>query len=85
MLLKAAIAAINDKEYFENMKALIAESKNILTEGLKALGAKVYPSESNFLCVDFGAKAEFTYKRLLNSGIKVKYYTNDPDLKIVSG
>lgn len=78
---KAAIAAINDRDYFENMKAQIKESKAILTEGLKELGAFVYPSETNFLCVDFGEKAEFIYKRLLNSGIKVKYYTNDPELK----
>ena len=34
----------------------------------------------NFLCVDFGEKAEFIYKKLLNSGIKVKYFKNDPDL-----
>jgi len=78
---RAAIAAINDREYFNWMKDQINQSKQILTEGLTALGAKVYPSESNFLCVDFGEKAEFIYKRLLNSGIKVKYITNDPDLK----
>jgi HAD superfamily hydrolase (TIGR01548 family) len=78
---KAAIAALNDKDYFSWMKDQISQSKTILLDGLKALGAIVYPSESNFLCVDFGDKAEFIYKRLLNSGIKVKYFTNDPDLK----
>jgi len=78
---KAAIAALNDKEYFNWMKDQINQSKKILSGGLKVLGATVYPSESNFLCVDFGDKAEFIYKRLLNSGIKVKYFINDPDLK----
>lgn len=77
----AAVAALKDKEFFADMKAKIQESKKILSEGLTALGAVVYPSEGNFLCVDFGKKAEFIYKKLLNSGIKVKYYTNDPDLK----
>ncbi|MDD3013166.1 MAG: histidinol-phosphate transaminase [Candidatus Gastranaerophilales bacterium] len=78
---KAAIAALNDKDYFNWMKEQINQSKKILSDGLKAQGATVYPSETNFLCVDFGDKAEFIYKRLLNSGIKVKYFSNDPDLK----
>ncbi|MDD3014853.1 MAG: histidinol-phosphate transaminase, partial [Candidatus Gastranaerophilales bacterium] len=78
---KAAIAAINDKDYFNWVKDQINQSKKILTDGLKAFGAIVYPSESNFLCVDFEDKAEIIYKRLLNSGIKVKYFKNDPELK----
>jgi len=78
---KAAIAALNDKDYFNWMRDQINQSKTILSDGLKALGAIVYPSESNFLCVDFGDKSEFIYTRLLNSGIKVKYFTDDPHLK----
>jgi histidinol-phosphate aminotransferase len=77
----AAVAALKDKDFFASMKSKIQESKIILQEGLTALGGVVYPSEANFLCVDFGKKAEFIYKKLLNSGIKVKYYTNDAELK----
>ena len=78
---KAGIAALEDKEYFEYVKSQIIESKRILSEGLKSIAKQVYRSEGNFLCVDFGEKAEFIYKKLLNAGIKVKYYKNDPDLE----
>jgi len=78
---KAGVAAIEDKDYFDSVKAQINESKNILTEGLKDIAKKIYPSDGNFLCIDFGEKAEFIYKKLLRAGIKVKYYQNDPDLK----
>ena len=77
---KAAVAAIDDKEYFEYVKNQILESRKLLSDGLKDMAKKVYSGEGNFLCVDFGEKAEFIYKKLLNAGIKVKYYKNDPDL-----
>ena len=77
---KAAIAALDDKEHIELVKQQVLESKNILIDGLKGLSKAVYPSEGNFLLVDFGDKADFIYKRLLNSGIKVKYFQNNPEI-----
>ena len=77
---KAGIAAIDDYRHFEMVKTQVAESKKILTEGLKGIVKRIYPSEANFLCVDFGERAEFIYKKLLRAGIKVKYYNDDPDL-----
>ncbi len=74
----AAIAALDDTEYFEVIKNKVQESKQYLTKGLSSIANAVYPSDANFLLVDFGAKAEFIYKRLLNSGIKVKAFLNNP-------
>lgn len=71
---KAGVAAIADVEYFEGVKSQVRESKQILIDGLKGLAKKVYPSDANFLCIDWGSRAEFIYKKLLKAGIKAKFY-----------
>ncbi|EKE02749.1 MAG: histidinol-phosphate transaminase [uncultured bacterium] len=78
---KAGIAALEDIEHIVSVKKQIQESKYLLSNGLKDIAKAVYPSEGNFLLADFGEKADFIYKRLLNSGIKVKYFKNNPDIK----
>lgn len=74
LTVKAGIAALDDVEYFKNIKIEIEKSKKILSEGLEKLGAKVYPTKTNFILVDFGAKADFIYKILLDNKIKVKHF-----------
>lgn len=81
LTVKAGIAALDDIEYFENVKVEMEKSKKLLAEGLEKLGAKIYPSKSNFLCVDFGEKADFIYKKLIDNKIKVKYYNQTPMLE----
>jgi histidinol-phosphate aminotransferase len=81
LTVKAGIAALNDIEYFENVKIEMEKSKKILSEGIEKLGATVHPSKTNFLCVNFGQKADFIYKKLLDSKIKVKYYNQKPMLE----
>lgn len=81
LTVKAGIAAIDDIEYFENVKIEMEKSKKLLAEGLDKLGAIIYPSKTNFLCVDFGSKADFVYKKLLDNKIKVKYYNQTPMLE----
>lgn len=71
---KAGLAALDDIEYLENVKSETEKSKAILKAEFEKLGAKVYDSKTNFLCVDFGLKADFIYKRLLDNKIKVKYF-----------
>ncbi len=80
---KAGIAALDDIEYFKAIKKQIEQSKQLLAQGLKKLDNKIYiyPSETNFLCVDFGQKAEFVYKKLIDNKIKVKYFKNIPLLE----
>ena len=69
---KAALAALDDIEHLNYVVSQVKESEKLLAEGLKQLAVKIYPSDANFLLVDFGEKADFIYKKLLNAGIKVK-------------
>lgn len=81
LTVKAGLAALDDIEYFQNIKIEMEESKQVLTEGLEKLGATVYPSKTNFIFVDFGTKADFIYHKLLSGNIKVKYYAQRPTLE----
>lgn len=80
LTVKAGIAAIEDAKHFEKVYTEMEKSKKFLTEGLKKYGAKVYPSVTNFLCVDFGIKADFINKKFLENKIKVKYFNHAPML-----
>lgn len=79
--LKAGIAALNDVEYFENVKKEILSSKNELKIFFENLGAKVYDSFANFLLVDFGTKAEFIFNKLRKANITVKLFKNGSPLE----
>lgn len=70
----AAIAAISDRKHTEMVKSEIEKSKKYLIAALSDI-ATVYPSETNFLCIDFGEKAQALYERLLLNNIKVKIHT----------
>lgn len=74
LTVKAGLAALDDIPYFEKIKKEMEESKKVLTEGLEKMGGMVYHSKTNFICVDFGKKADFVYHTLLKNKIKVKYF-----------
>lgn len=78
---KAGLAALDDLAHLDKVKSELEESKKLLTAEFKKLGAYIYPSKSNFLCVDFGEKAEFIYKKLLQNKIKVKFFDKTPLLE----
>jgi len=78
---KAACAAVDDKEYINSVVSDIKTAKNMLIEALTPMAVKIYPSNANFLLVDFGDKAEFIYKKLLKSGIIVKNFGKKKDLE----
>lgn len=79
--LKAGLAALDDIEHLDKVKSELEESKKLLTAEFEKLGAYVYPSKSNFICADFGQKAEFVYKKLLQNKIKVKFFDKTPLLE----
>jgi len=81
LTVKAGLAALDDLTYFEKVKMEMEKSKQVLAEGLETLGARVYPSKANFLCVEFGQKADFIYHTLLKHKIKVKYFNQTPMLE----
>ncbi|MCK7521147.1 MAG: aminotransferase class I/II-fold pyridoxal phosphate-dependent enzyme [Ignavibacteriales bacterium] len=78
---KAGIAALEDVEYMDFVKKDVQKSKELLEQGLEQYAKAVYKSETNFMLVDFGEKADFIYKRLLNAGIKVKHFEKTPMLE----
>lgn len=77
----AGIAALHDTDYIAKTKLNVDESKKIITQGLQGVAEKIYPSDSNFLLIDFGDKAAYIHKRLLNSGILIKSFANSSQLK----
>lgn len=81
LTVSAGIAALEDIQYLEKVKAEMEESKKVLAEGLEKLGAKIYPSKSNFLCIDFDKKADFINRKLLDNKIKAKYFAQTPMLE----
>lgn len=77
---KAAITALEDQKYLENIKIAINDGKDRLINHFASLHLRAYPSEANFLLVDCGYKCYFIYKKLKNANIIVKKF-NDPKLK----
>ena len=72
--MQAGIAALEDINYFEQVKAEIIESKQELKNFFESLGGIVYESFANFLLVDFNKKAGFTYNKLRKENISVKLF-----------
>ena len=70
----AGVAALTDIEYFKRIRDEIISSKSELQIFFESTGAKVYPSNANFLLVDFKHKAEFVYNKLRKENISVKLF-----------
>ena len=68
----AGVAALDDTKHVEFVKKEIEKSKKYLMKELKPFAREIYPSSTNFLCIDFGDKAEYIYKKLLRNKIKTK-------------
>lgn len=81
--ISAALAekTINKKAELAQWRQKIVRERNRLSHGLKKLGAKVFPSETNFLLVKIpGAKA-FVKKLAENYGIIVRDFSTKPLLE----
>ena len=72
--MQAGISALEDVQYFENIKQEILASKEELRQFFEELGGKVYSSYANFLLIDFGKKAEFIHNKLQKENIAVKLF-----------
>ena len=72
----AGIEALSDIHYFREIMHEIKKSKAYLIEELNKLGFRAYSTQANFVLCDFGDYADFYYQKLLNNGIKVKYFKN---------
>jgi histidinol-phosphate aminotransferase len=69
----AGTAALEDREHVERSRALVREERPFLSEGLKALGATVVPSQGNFVLADFpGRPGKEVFEALLRAGVVVR-------------
>lgn len=67
----AAIAALEDTAYTEEMVALNQEGREALAGTMRGLGFSILPSVGNFLCVEV-PDAAGVYQRLLRKGVIVR-------------
>ncbi len=69
LALKAGLIVLQDEEYQRRSVELVLEGRKYLTAELTALGFKVYPSQANFILVDFDKICKILYNFLLKRGI----------------
>lgn len=69
----AGVAALADEEHVARSRALVDGERPFLTEGLRALGATVWPSQTNFVLADFpGRPGKALFEALLREGVVVR-------------
>ncbi|UCF80935.1 MAG: histidinol-phosphate transaminase [Acidobacteriota bacterium] len=75
-----ALAALARTERLAELKKKILAERGRLAERLEKLGARVYPSEANFLLVRFPGAAEAA-KALAGRGLIVRTWSREPRLE----
>lgn len=75
LAIKAAVAALSDKAYFEKTRKIIRETRDFLTVELERLEFEVVPSMTNFVFATHAkVPAETIYGELRERGILVRYF-----------
>lgn len=69
----AAKAALKDRSYTEKIVGYILEQKRFLYESLRKMGLEFVPSESNFILIKLGDKAEAIMEKLFEQRIVVRW------------
>lgn len=76
--LAGAKAAIQDKEYFEEITKKIIDTRDKVSKDLKDLGFRVLESKSNFVFVSHNiVSGKVLYEKLKDNGILVRYFNKD--------
>jgi histidinol-phosphate aminotransferase len=70
--LVAAEASIRDSGFLRNYAREVLASRGLLEKGLAQFGARVFPSEANFVLADFGSRARRLVRGLEQKGILVR-------------
>jgi histidinol-phosphate aminotransferase len=69
----AGVAALGDDEHLLRSRALVASERPFVADGLRALGATVWPSQTNFILADFpGRPGKELFEALLREGVVVR-------------
>ena len=67
-----ALAALDDVEHVTRCISTNASERARVTAALQALGLRVAPSQTNFLCVEFAEPAQRLFQDLLRRGVIVR-------------
>ncbi|MGB9712782.1 MAG: histidinol-phosphate transaminase [Dissulfurimicrobium hydrothermale] len=70
-----ALAALDDKEHFNNTLKITLDGRSFLAERLAGLGCRVFPSHTNFLLVDVHRDAKMVYEAMLRQGVIIRAMT----------
>jgi histidinol-phosphate aminotransferase len=69
----AGVAALDDDEHLDRSRSLAESERPFLAEGLRALGATVWPSQTNFVLAEFpGRSNKDLFEALLREGVVVR-------------
>lgn len=71
-------AALDDRVYYEWYLGEVRESKRLLYEVLSRARAKFWPSDGNFVLVDFGPDLDRVIDALAERGINIRDRSADP-------
>jgi histidinol-phosphate aminotransferase len=82
----AGVAALSDDEHVARSRALVASERPFLSQGLAALGARVIPSQANFVLAEFpGRSGKDLFEPLLRLGVIVRPIGGPSCLRITLG
>jgi histidinol-phosphate aminotransferase len=69
----AGVAALADDEHVARSRALVEAERPFVSDGLRKLGATVWPSQTNFVLADFpGRPGKALFEALLREGVVVR-------------
>ena len=73
---EAALAALNDEDFVHHSVATNRQERARLRAACSELGLSCLPSATNFVCIEFGARATAVYEALISRGIVVRPLQN---------
>jgi histidinol-phosphate aminotransferase len=68
----AAVAALDDTDFFEKTRSLIHEGLDFLSAELKKRGLRCFPTQTNFFLIDLQHDAKVVFERFLRQGVIVR-------------
>ncbi len=72
----AAVAALDDDEFFEETLTLIHSGIEYLYNEIERIGLKFFHTQTNFLLIDMAMDADEVFERMLRKGVIVRSMTS---------
>jgi histidinol-phosphate aminotransferase len=71
-----AVAALDDKAFFNKTVRLVHNGLDYMYESLKDRGIKYFPTQANFFLIDTGRNADEVFEKMLRLGVIVRSMTS---------